>query len=525
MRDFLKDYESNLASSQDFFQYNYLDPKQRHAALVQAIQKPIKKIVIEQLELQNSALSNAAKLSLEKLKSGGAATVLTGQQLGILGGPVHTLYKIASAIKTAQSLETEFQIPVVPIFWLQSEDHDYQEISSANYFDRDDKLQNIKLDLPKEKQGDMVGNIEFSENEIAPLVEFLNSLAPTFTNNYDFLAKLKEIYQAQKSLSSIYSQLIREIFKDTNLLVFDANTPSIKMEFSSFIFKSFEDAKEISQKLTNRTTDLESRGYLTQVQVKSDSPLFFYSIDAKRVRLQIDQDRNFVYSDNKFNLNQIKNRLEIEPEKFSASALIRPVLQDLIFPTVAYIAGPSEFKYWAQILPIYQHFGLNQPLVVPRASFCVLNLAQRRVFKKLEIDFDLLKLSKEEFVKLKTQNTQFDPEQIFKADKISDYFNSLPDKILPIDANLKDAIDLTQKSVFQNIEKLKNKYQRSLAQKESTLVTQFERVKNCAFPNDDLQERQICIAYFLLKFGHEFANNIIQKIVPFAKFETQVVDI
>ena len=354
--------------------------------------RPVSPEALEVLRA-NSGDDALTRKNLEALSSGAAQCILTGQQLGLFLGPAFTLYKISSALALAKQLSEKFQAPVVPIFWLQAEDHDFDEIRSIQtpYSSEKFELQKAAIDERSSVGGRVLSNeilnvLSNLETEIGPLPLQMSLL--------------REAYKPGATITSAFSDLVRRIFSDSGLLIYDPqHTQARKLAAPSF-YRSLEEFREIEKAVQSRTQELVAAGHPEQVALRQDSPLFFIHFpDAagSRFRLKWSQGRfHAIGADYVLEKEELATIMREQPERISSSALLRPLIQDSIFPTLAYIGGDAERRYLLQIGEVYEQFGLRQPALVRRLSAVVVDPKLKRLLKDLSLQVsDVLRPTKE----------------------------------------------------------------------------------------------------------------------------------
>ena len=523
-RDLFRDFLTQSGHSAKFYRASFYDKQARIDTVKQAAQKTIKPVVFSELERLNLGASEAVDNALNKLRTGKAAVVVTGQQLGMLGGPLLTLYKILSAVKLANFLEEESGIKVVPLFWLQSEDHDFNEIKTAKFYGPEGDL--VELSLPNNLSGigDSVGAISLNDQAAADVRGFLEGVESSFP---EIKKQLVEIYSSGATLSQVMIRTLRLALPDLGFLVFDSLSAPVKAENKDFIASAFLRTNSISSLLQAREKELLDWGYQSQVKLRPRSPLFFVS--SGRVRQRLEETGEGVWSSESFSLTkeELYKLLDSDPGRFTTSALIRPVFQDTIFPSAAYVGGSAEIAYWAQLKGLYEFFNCLQPLVVPRARVLLLDNASRRNIEKLNVTLSDLGKSPEAFVSDRLSGTKFDSHSIFEPLEVllDKNLGSIAEKVVEVDPGLKGALETTREAMTVNLSRFKNKYERALVSKEQILVGQFNKVKNYLTPNGVAQEREVAFVYFLLKYGPDFVNKVIENVDLFCADEYSLLQL
>ncbi len=516
MAELLSDFLHGSPDSDNFFRASFLKPSDRVSTVALAARRPLHPVIRQLLTLQNPNPESAA--NLEKLSRVGVSVVVTGQQLGVCGGPLFTLYKILSAVRFSMLLEHETGSPVVPIFWLQSEDHDFEEIRSTTFVARNRQL--IELALPKRPNAfhDSCGNIVLSPEDEHIIQTAIRSLGFPDTER---LAALLQAYSSGKTLSQAFASWVQYVCKRWGVLTIDPNCRQVKQLTKELIASTILRTAGIYRVLSDRAQWLESKSYTVQVPAKAGSPLFFLSLrDAssqRRVRLQSAEEDRWGYPGGELTGDDLFRLLDSQPELFTSSALIRPILQDSILPTAAYVCGPVEFNYWVQLKPLYEFFGLTQPLVVPRAQLMVWEPQEALQLKNHGLNLPALSGDIQEALRAKYRGTSSDPDKLFSSleHAVSEALESLRPAAEALDpGSLISALGLTKSSINHNLEKFKGKWVRSLGFREPGLSQAFSQLQQYAFPKKIPQERAINLSYFYLMYGQLFLDAVFQSIYP-----------
>ena len=338
-------------------------------------------------EQQASLPTSAARqANLEALAAGNTAVVVTGQQVGLFLGPLYSFYKAASAIAVARAIQSESGIRCVPLFWLQTEDHDFEEIRSCTVAGREGEP--VHLALPSEG-GDERASVVYRvlPAQISELLDTLAEALEPGPATDETLALLRAHYQPGQSMAGAFASVIATLFADEGLLVFNPRDARVA-ELAVPVYRTcLDDCQAIERKLQERRDALAAAGIKEQVAVRERGALVFYhreSATGPRVRIQRkvagagEVSWALAGSSEVVRHDAILRTLVADPLRFSTSALLRPIVQDVLLPTVAYVGGPGEINYYAQLEPLYAHFGLTPPLLVPRARFRCVDARARR---------------------------------------------------------------------------------------------------------------------------------------------------
>ena len=461
------------------------DPAAR-AAAVQAAQRAVHPGVLEALARRPAN----AGASLDALRDG-AVCVVTGQQMGLFGGPLFTLYKAAAAVVNARALAAETGVPCVPVFWLQSDDHDFAEIATCRVLDGE-------VGVP----ADPSDTRSVAALRFGPEVEgALDGLAELLGEGADeVMATLRACYAPGVAPDVAFAALIERMFKGTGLLVLDPRDPAMVEAARPIHLRAMAEAPAIADALVQRTQALESAGFFVQVHVRPQAPLSFVhqgSLDGPRRRVDT----------------------PVQDAPFSTSALLRPLVQDLLLPTAAYVGGPGELAYFAQLPPLYAHFGRPMPLAVPRARFRIIDATTRRLLEQTGLTPDEVALPRDALLARLGQARPGQPTPDALNEGLRAVLPVLADftpHAAALDKGLLRATEQTAAAMAEGIERLIDRYRRTLARTDEVLVERLDRLRARLQPDGAPQERVYGWPTFAARVGVEaFTRAVLQATLPF----------
>ena len=345
-----------------FLAREYADPVARLAHVNRASSREVSPAVLSALIVQNAdfAPSSQRAKNLADLGAAGTTAMVTGQQVGLFLGPLYSFHKAAAAIADARAIERETGKRCVPIFWLQSEDHDFDEINECVVVDRDGELVTLSLD----DGPDAASKISVKHVVLGQSVAALCQRLADAVGEGPFLEVIRRHYRPGSGLVKAFAGLMAEVFAAEGLILLDPRTPEMAAAFAPIHERAIRGAKPIAEALTRRSQALEAAGFDVQVHIRPGSALSFFHADGpEHARARFDDDR----------ANEVLHRLLESPLSVSSSALLRPILQDSVLPTVGYVGGPGELNYFAQLSSLYEAFGLEMPMFVPRARFRIID--------------------------------------------------------------------------------------------------------------------------------------------------------
>src|SRR6266571_2237486 len=333
--------------------------------------------VVSILRRQNAAFGAGAETNsnLEELANG-AVAVVSGQQVGLFGGPAYSVYKALTAIQIAEEL-THRGMEAVPVFWMATEDHDLEEVHHATWFDAG-KLIHFQMPAAQEA-GKPVGRIALGAE-----VEGLTREAAEFLekDGGDLLAQyLIESYKPEETYGSAFGKLFARLFAQQGLILLDPLDEGLHKVAAPLYQHALAERDILNEKLLQRAQELDRAGFAAQVKVTSKSTLLFYLGDGARHVITASNGQ-FHAGEKTWAHEELVRLTHAEPEKFSPNALFRPVMQDFLLPTVASIAGAAEISYLAQSEVVYGHLLGRMPVVLPRAGFTLVNARANKLLRR-----------------------------------------------------------------------------------------------------------------------------------------------
>lgn len=450
--------------------------------------------------------------SIEKLADKNAIAVVTGQQLTMFGGPLFTVYKILTAIHYARKWEEEYNIPTVPVFWMADEDHDYEEVAGLGFPLKDDH-KTFQLDRNSEVE-QRVSEIKLNQN-------FAGFKKQVIENQYDtdftdpLWRILDKCYSEGETVGKAFGKLILELFGEYGVILAGTAHPGIKKHLSSTLTHSVNNVEDLYKALKNQTEQLVSNGYHGQVHLQH-SNLFWIDDDNNRIKLSYENDAWRVDGTEKYwTSDELKEEISEQPERFSPNVFLRPVLQNQLLPDFAYIAGPGEISYYAQMKEFYFGFDQKMPLIMPRFSATLVESGIDRIFEKLPFEFadynDRIEDLESRFIE-KTDSP--DIESIFDEWKkrIEEVSEDRVGEIKEIDPTLEGSSEKAIATFFTELDKLKGKVYRSVKGQEKTQLKRIRKIKANLFPNGNLQEREAASIYFMNKYGLDIWDNLLDSL-------------
>ena len=498
-----------------FFAGNPTDPQAWAGAIAGAQRMSRRRDEVEDvLEAQQGQRGAPARAveSARLLRDPKTVAVVTGQQAGLFGGPLFTLLKAATAIRLARDVTAKHGVAAVPIFWIDAEDHDWDEVKSCGLLDPDLQLVQASLDSPVGANERPVGWIALDQSA-AGAVEALEAALPPSEYTPDLVARLKAAYQPGEPMAGSFARWMESVLGPAGLVVFDASDPAAKPLVADLFVREVEQAGATSRCAAAAGERLAALGYHAQV-APSDQSLALFELDGVRTPIR-HQDGQFTIGSRTLTRGALIDAIRLTPERFSPNVLLRPLVQDTLFPTVCYVAGPNELAYLGQLKDVYQAFGVPMPLMYQRLSATIVDSNAMRFLSRSDVAFEALRARDEAALNqlLSAQlPASVDRAMQEAAQGLQDRMEALARAVMQIDATLEGAARSALGRMQDDLRKLQGKVIQAAKRKDDTLRRQFTHAQAQAFPGGEPQERAIGFVYFLNKFGPSLLDRLEEEL-------------
>jgi bacillithiol synthase len=442
-----------------------------------------------------------ARAATAGLADPAGVAVVTGQQAGLFGGPLYTLLKAMTAVKVAERVRAEHGVPAIAIFWIESEDHDWQEVSSCAVLDGEMRRRTITLGTPPGAGDGPVSSVVLDPSVMAAVEGLRETLPPTeFTSG--LLESLGAAYRPGAGMSQAFGTWLESLLGRFGLVVYDASEPGTKALASGVFTRELQSPLTTSALAAAQGQALAELGYHAQVVPRDDHAGLFV-LDGIRRAVRV-EDGQFAVGDSRVPQQELVERSRRRPEGFSPGVLLRPIVQDTLFPTVCYVAGPSELAYLAQLRPVYERFGVPEPLVVPRATATLLDSAAAKFLARHAVALESLQPDNESALnQLLEAQIPAAVEHAFAdvSQAVDAGMARLVDAVPAIDPTLGGAARSALGRMQHDLGALHEKILQAAKRRDDTLRRQFGRARSLAFPDGHPQERAVGFVYFLNRYG------------------------
>ena len=523
----VNDYFHNYNKVAEFYNGNFHD--------LSAFQNQIKKVksrslqreeLITILTEQNNKYGCTERTikNINKLLNNQTCAVVTGQQVGLFSGPLYTIYKALTAIKLSEYLSQSCNESIVPIFWLASDDHDFAEIDHIKLTNKNNQVDEIKYQSDSSNKKIPVSDI-FLTSEINDCIKKLKDSTHESEFKQEIISHLKEAYQPGLSFVEAFAKWMTQIFKSYGLIFIDASHPKLKELGKKVFYKEIEEYSPSTKKAIKTSEKLKQNKYHSQIQLH-DGILNLFYVEQGRQSIQTKNNDFFIKATAQtFTTNELLELVDTRSNLFSPNVMLRPVFQDILLPTIAYIGGPGEIAYFAQFKGIYENYDIPMPIIYPRKSISIIEKKIDNVLKNYNLKIQDMWQNVDKIINEITKSQI--PESVEKilhnaASHIDDDFKFIKQELIALDPTLENAADLSLGRIKQQFHFLEKKILQASKRKNDIIIQQINKAKNNLYPDNKLQERTLNIVQFLIKYNFNFIDEIYEAI-DIENYDHQVV--
>jgi bacillithiol synthase len=454
-------------------------PEDRRAALVAALRE-----------------QNPGNPSLDVLAQRGAVAYVTGQQVGIYTGPAYSIYKAMTAVRLAEE-STRNGVPAVPVFWLATEDHDFAEVNHAWTFDATGSPRALRVD------GDHgvdrpVGGVAISDWPNAELRESLKD----FPFVDDVMRLVEETHTAGRTMGEAFRLLVERLLGKYGILYLDPLAPAIRKLGAPLLRSAFESAADLKARLLARNKELADAGYHAQVHIEANTSLFFVLEEGRRVNLKRRNDQDLA-------------ELVAHAEDLSPNAILRPVVQDYLLPTAAYVGGPAEIAYFAQSQVLYEALLGRMPRIHSRSGFTLFDTRAAKLMDRYQLRLPDLFHGEHEFLEyLATRLVPSGLQSHFESTtaSVAALLDSLGEETRAFDPTLNAALAKSRAKILYQLTKTQAKVARETLRRSDRAKADAAYLYGSLLPQKHLQERFYGILPFLAKHGFELLDTVYEHV-------------
>jgi bacillithiol synthase len=457
--------------------------------------------------------SDRSRARLERFVREGGAMVTTGQQAGLFGGPLYTLYKALTAARLAASLEVELGVVVLPVFWIASEDHDWAEIDHTWMVDAGDELRRISI------QGLNTSSSPVSERRLEGVGAALDEVSDVIENigdGADWLTLLRGVYRPGAPVAAAFGDLLGALLGGFDFCMADAADRPLK-EASIPILEEEIRAPELTERcLTERADALTAAGYETQVPLlPGAAQLFVHTALGRERLLHAGSERTARESRERWSAEALIQATRADPVRVSPNALLRPVVEAHLFPTLAYVGGPAELAYLAQAAPLFGRFGLRAPVAVPRLSVTLVESRIDRYLQRLGLEVGDLSAPRHELLaRLVRAHLPSDVTTAVQALRtgLVEGFAGIEGPAAEIDPTLRGAVGSARNRALGRVARLQRRIEREFRRRHGEIERRLDAVLHRLRPGGEPQERVLNALPFVASGGEHLLRELLEAV-------------
>lgn len=487
--------------------------------------------VAEVLKAYNESL-DCSPLTLENIEAlkDGALAVVTGQQAGVFTGALYTVYKAITTIKLARKLSEEYQRKVVPVFWIASEDHDFQEIhllkqyanGKVNTYPIDKKAaESIEKYIPKNAHGDQlkasIGHLKVTPEVFQTVETLLNQAAQDEIKNLESL--LKSTLLENDTLSNWFGRLMMKLFNEYGLVFVDPMLTELRALEVDLFERALSANSKIIQGLENQKEKVAELGFKPSLEFDPSGLNLFFYLNGERLPLKKIDDKWCVQGQLEvvqFTSEELIAIMKNEPNRFSTNVVLRPIAQDVLFNTIAYVGGPGEIAYYSQLAEVYPNFDLEMPIIYPRENFTVVTEALSEQMSELNVEAEAFLICGVEAVRDKVLDLKDDIhiDKTFEAyiQTVSEGYDQLIAKIEKISPEIHEFTEKNKSMILNQVGYLQEKAHRFHRRNHKELLKRLSEVEMQLVPEGGLQERTLSVLQYYGKQGTSFIDYLLNEL-------------
>ncbi|MCA0987972.1 bacillithiol biosynthesis cysteine-adding enzyme BshC [Guptibacillus algicola] len=509
------DYIERKKSISAFFDYTYQKIESYEERYQELMGRDFERAkVADHLDAFNRVYNPDEKTlkNIERLKREDAVTVVGGQQAGVMTGPLYTIYKAISVIKLAEEKEKELGVPVIPVFWIAGEDHDFHEINHVYTFSEKEN----KVAVPqKQYRKQALSDIELDQTKMKEWTdEILHEFGETSYTS-DIREWLESISDHSVTFVDHFCHIVTKLFSKYGLVLVDSGNEAFRAQQTKMFKNIINDNEALNQRVLEQAASLHELEYPVEVDLEENQANLFVKVKGERVLLE----RNGTMFKGKageveYSKEELLQIAEEEPGKLSNNVVTRPIMQDAMFPVLAFVGGPGELSYWALLKPAFRTFDFKLPVIVPRMTFTFVERHIQKDASELSLNIeDVVKQGVSEDRKRYVQNLDhYGLEEAFSSasEKIESIHEDLRELTSKIDKGLESYSNKNGEFIQRQLELLQKRLQNTIIERHEHTLRKFSEIGLALKPNGAPQERKWNIVYYLNWHGPDFIDRIMK---------------
>jgi bacillithiol synthase len=462
--------------------------------------------------------SNEVETSISKLRNPNSVVVIGGQQAGILTGPLYSIHKILSIILFAKQKEAELSVPVVPVFWIAGEDHDYDEVNHI-FVEKGNQLEkSIYPERVLDKR--MVSNIEIKKDVLTSWVTDIISSYGETEHTKSLLQFVEASIDKSVTFVDFFAHITMSLFKNYGLLIVDSGDVGLRKLEKEYFINQIKNTKDIAEKVKKKQKELEGIGMTQTIVINDTCANLFYYDEVSHERILLDyhsEQQQFVGASGviSFSYDEMLEIASEFPERLSNNVVTRPLMQECLFPTLAFIAGPGEIAYWAELKEVFEHFDMKMPPIVPRLTISLIERNVSSDMEELGLELeDVLTSGTGKHKELFLESNRDSSFQVLFAQTREQLVKNYREIERKTELHYKGMLPLLEKNenlLLKQIEFMENRLELALLQKHEVVIEKYNRIERKLKPAGSPQERIWNLFYFLNLYGLSFIDELLKQ--------------
>jgi len=517
IKPLVADYAFDYAKVSAFFAGDPRDARAWREAIARTQAHPRSRDAIaDVLQAQQQRRGGAPRAAVEAaalLRDPKTVAIVTGQQAGLFGGPLFTLLKALTALQLAERTRAEHGVPAVAVFWIDAEDHDWDEVKACAVLDAELTPHVIDVGQPPGANAGSVARVTLDDSIDAATTR-LASLLPQTEFTPALLENVRAAYRSGAGMADAFGRWLESVLGERGLILYNAADPAAKPLAASVFQREIDRAGETARLAAAAGEAMEAHGYHAQVTPQPGTVALFH-LNSGRDAIRMQSGDTFSVGDRTESKAELLARAKQAPQEFSPNVLLRPIVQDTIFPTICYVAGPNELVYLGQLRGVYEAFGVPMPLMQQRATATLLDSNAARFLSRHEVSLEVLRAQDEAALNalLEAQLPPgVDASFTEATQQLEQRMEQLAASVKPIEATLENATRSAFGRMQDDLKKLHGKVIQAAKKKDETLRRQFQHAQAQAFPGGEPQERAIGFVSFLNKYGPTLVDRLAEEL-------------
>ncbi len=509
------DYRDGVEGIKDLYfghYKNFEDIQDKYSWLGNHFPGENRESLVHELKAYNMSLEASSETlqNIDKLRDSKTVVVAAGQQAGVFTGPLYTIYKAITAVKLAEQLSSK-GIPAVPVFWIASEDHDFREVNHIHLQDMDGGVEEITL---SGENGHFP--IEYVPVDLPSFLQFIEQLeghTPSTEFKEPLLQLFRESAEKSNSLTKWFGRLMAWLFRKQGLVLFNPLLKGIRKNSGSLLSSFCLHRESMDDLLVEREQVIQTLGYHLQVK-REDGHLYLFALRQKGRAALFEKNGRVVtrQGEDLGTIQDIAEEIKTHPELFSPNVITRPLMQEILLPTLMQVCGPGEVSYFGQLIPLYRFFDLKPPILYPRPSVTLLEPRMDRYMRKYSLtEKELFNINGARLHYLE-EKEETSVSRLFESleKTVEKEYGKIKAELNHISSQLGDLTDTNRKIVLKDIAYLREKAEEVLQEKHKVALGHFYKLESSCHPVNQLQERVYNIFPYLIKYGPTFWERLFE---------------